>query len=162
MVFRKWPISLVALDNTLDKSLFPGKNHPLNILQPSFPHRGHTFSVGYAHPAVGPGAPSSSPPFRNKLPSHKTLFQKLFRETRFSLLGKQLWLPLSYKPLHAAADCQLVWILLGTRHTHSGSSLFGDLWSGKRDLGRHRCSSRVSRFIQSAKANFLRKSDLHH
>lgn len=63
MVFRKWPISFVALDNTLDKSLFPGKNHPLNILQPSFPHRGHTFSVGYAHPAVGPGAPSSSPPF---------------------------------------------------------------------------------------------------
>ena len=59
------------------------QNHPLNILQLSFLHRGHTFSDGYLHPAVGPRAPSSSPPVRNKPPSHKTLFQKLFGETRF-------------------------------------------------------------------------------
>ena len=62
--FRKRPLPCAVLENTLDSHangshgtetprLFPNKNHPLDILQFFFPHLGHTFDDGYAHPSIG-------------------------------------------------------------------------------------------------------------
>ena len=142
--------------------MFPGKNHPLDSLQipfprTPFPYRDHIFGDEYAHPSAEPRAPSSLPPFHNKSSSHKTLFHMQFRGSGFALLGTPPWLPLSYKPLRAAAGSMLWWILLDTCHTHSGSTVCRDLWSVKRDLSRCRYSLGASRFCRSAKANISRK-----
>ena len=63
-LFRKRPLPCAVLENTLDSHangshgtetprLFPNKDHPLDILQFFFPHLGHTFDDGYAHPSIG-------------------------------------------------------------------------------------------------------------
>ena len=114
----------------------PGKNHPLDILQPFFPHHGHTFCDGYEHPSIGPRALSSLPPFQHRPSFRKTILICFFYEYGFALPGTPPWLPLSYKPLRATAACMLWWILLDNRHTHSVSSFCRGLWSGKRDLCR--------------------------
>ena len=161
--FRKCPSPFAFLENTLGSHasgsretgtpcLFPGRNHPPDILKSHFHHRGHTFCDGYAHPSVGPRATCSLPPFQHGPSIHKTLFHTPFRGSGFALL----WC----KPVRVAAGCMLWLILLDTRHMRSGSPLCRDSLSRKRDLSSYRCSSGAPRFCRSAKAEISTKRPL--
>ena len=118
LFFRKRTLLFAVLENTLDsnakgrhgtetKCLFPYKNHPLDVLDVFFPYRDHTFDSRYANPSTGRRVPSNWLPFPHTLPGHKTLYPTHFRAAGFALLCTPLRSLLSYKPLHAAADCML-------------------------------------------------------
>ena len=115
--FQKWLLPFTVLDNTLDNHandshetgrlcLFPGKNHPLDVLQPSFPHHGHTYCVGYAHSSVWPHVPSSWPLFPHMPACHKMLFQTVSSNWIFSPWQTTLVSAL-VQTSASAADCRL-------------------------------------------------------
>lgn len=70
-----------------------GKNHPLDILQPFFPHHGHTFCDGYEHPSIGPRALSSLPPFQHRPSFRKTIFICCFRNMNLLSSAQHLGCP---------------------------------------------------------------------
>ena len=163
LFFRKRQLPFALLENTMDSPangshgtgtprLFPDKNHPLDILQFVFPHLGHTFDDGYAHPSAGPRVPSSWPPFSHTPCGRRTLFHKQFRAAAFALLDTPPLSFHSYKPLHAASNGMLWWVLLDIRHMHNVSSLCWTSWSTKRALRKCWCPSGANRSCQSVKA----------
>lgn len=90
--FRKCPSPFAFLENTLGSHasgsrgtgtpcLFPGRNHPPDILKSPFHHRGHTFCDGYAHPPSGLVLHAAY-----RLSSMGPLFTKRFSIRRFGNL----------------------------------------------------------------------------